>query len=182
LLNGTDRAFRLVVSDTWFAGLLRTKILARIAAFAVNRKAVQRMAFRTISQTGIRYPKSFLSKSLDGLPETAPQAGDRFPWLRLKFDANGPVEDLFQKLCDMHFNLILIGQPPLPESELGFSGLLRIHAIPRDPANDEEFARAQIPRPSFYLIRPDGYVGLCGTRLEAGSVRDYASQNLHLSI
>jgi 2-polyprenyl-6-methoxyphenol hydroxylase-like FAD-dependent oxidoreductase len=182
LLNGTDRAFRLVVSDNWFAGLLRTKILARIAAFAVNRKAVQRMAFRTISQTGIRYPQSFLSKSLDGLPNTAPQAGDRFPWLRLKFAANGPVEDLFQKLSDTHFNLILMGQPLLPEDALGFGDLLRIYAIPSDPASDEELARVQIPQPSFYLIRPDGYVGLCGTRVETAAVRDYVSQNLHLSI
>jgi 2-polyprenyl-6-methoxyphenol hydroxylase-like FAD-dependent oxidoreductase len=181
LLNGTDRAFRLVVSDNWFAGLLRTKILARIAAFAVNRKAVQRMAFRTISQTGIRYPNSFLSKSLDGLPNTAPQAGDRFPWLLLKFAANGPVEDLFQKLSDTHFNLISVGQPPISEGALGFGDLLRIYAIPSDPANDEELARVQIPQPSFYLIRPDGYVGLCGTRLEAAGVGDYISQNLHLS-
>jgi 2-polyprenyl-6-methoxyphenol hydroxylase-like FAD-dependent oxidoreductase len=182
LLNGTDRAFRLVVSNTWFAGLLRTKILARIAAFAVNRKAVQRIAFRTVSQTGIRYPKSSLSKSLDTLPDTAPQAGDRFPWLRLKFVANEAVEDLFQKLSDTHFNLILIGQPPLPEGAMDFGDLLRIHVIPRDPVNDQELARVQIPQPSFYLVRPDGYVGLCGTRLEAGGVRSYVSQKLHLSI
>jgi 2-polyprenyl-6-methoxyphenol hydroxylase-like FAD-dependent oxidoreductase len=182
LLNGTDRAFRLVVSNTWFAGLLRTKVLARIAAFAVNRKAVQRVAFRTISQTGIGYPKSFLSKSLDSLPDTAPQAGARFPWLRLRFASNGPVEDLFQKLTDMQFNLILIGQPPLPGDALGFGDLLRVHAIPSDPANDEELTRARIPQPSFYLIRPDGYVGFCGTHLEARGFRDYVSQNLHLSI
>jgi len=181
LLNGTDRAFRLVVSDNWFAGLLRTKILARIAAFVVNRKAVQRMAFRTISQTGIRYPNSFLSRSSDGLPHTAPQAGARFPWLRLKFAGNGPVEDLFQKLSDTHFHLIVIGQPPVPEGALGFGDLLRIHAIPGDPVNEEELARVQIPQPSFYLIRPDGHIGLCGTRLEAGGVRDYVSQSLQLS-
>jgi 2-polyprenyl-6-methoxyphenol hydroxylase-like FAD-dependent oxidoreductase len=181
LLNGTDRAFRLVVSNTWFAGLLRTKILARIAAFAVNRNAVQRLAFRTISQTGIRYPKSFLSKSLDGLQETAPQAGDRFPWLRLKLAANGPVEDLFQKLSDMHFNLILIGQPHFPESPPNIGDLLCVHVIPADAANDEELARVRIPQPSFYLVRPDGYIGLCGRRLKAGDVKDYFSQNLHYS-
>jgi len=112
LLNGTDRAFRLVVSDLWIAGLLRTKILARIAAFAVNRKSVQRMAFRTISQTGIRYSKTSLSKTLDPLADTAPRAGDRFPWLRLKFAATGPAEDVFQKLSDMRFHLIVIGQLP----------------------------------------------------------------------
>jgi 2-polyprenyl-6-methoxyphenol hydroxylase-like FAD-dependent oxidoreductase len=182
LLNGTDRAFRLVVSDNWFAGMLRTKILARIAAFAVNRKAVQRVAFRTVSQTGIRYQSSSLSKSLNGLPGNAPQAGARFPWLRLKFAGAGPVEDLFQKLDDAHFNLMVIGQPAIPEGTLCFGDLLRVHAIPSDPANDAELSRAQIPRPSFYLVRPDGYVGLCGTRLDAVGVRAYFSQNVYLSI
>jgi 2-polyprenyl-6-methoxyphenol hydroxylase-like FAD-dependent oxidoreductase len=181
LLSGTDRAFRLVVANTWFAGLLRTKILARIAAFAVNRNAVQRMAFRTVSQTGIRYPKSFLSKSLEGLPKTAPQAGDRFPWLRLKFAANGPVEDLFQKLSDTRFNLILIGQPSVPDGMPEIGDLLCVHVIHAHPANDEELARVRIPQTSFYLVRPDGYIGLCGTRLKAGDVRGYFSQNLHLS-
>ena len=182
LLNGTDRAFRLVVTDNWFAGLLRTKILARLAAFAVNRKTVQKLAFRTISQTGIRYPKSLLSKSLNGLPDTAPKAGDRFPWLRLKFAADGPVEDLFEKLGDTHFSLILIGQPPLPERAFNFGDdLVRVHAISKDAINDDELARAQIPQPSFYLIRPDGYIGLCGTRLETEDPGAYFAQNLYLS-
>jgi hypothetical protein len=38
----------------------------------------------------IRYPKSSLSRSLDSLPETAPQAGDPFPWLRLKLSPLAP--------------------------------------------------------------------------------------------
>jgi len=96
--------------------------------------------------------------------------------------ATGALEDLFQRLSDTHFNLILFGQQPLPEGAMDFGELLRIHVIPRDPVNDEELARVQIPQPSFYLIRPDGYVGLCGTRLEAGGVRSYVSQKLHLSI
>src|SRR5882762_2960425 len=36
LLATTDRAFMLVVSDRWIAGLFRTRILARIAAFAMR--------------------------------------------------------------------------------------------------------------------------------------------------
>ena len=117
LLNTTDRAFRLVVSDTWLAGLFRTKILARIAAFAMSSEPIQKIAFRTVSQTGIRYREESVSESLDGLPDSAPHAGDRFPWLRLKFRRTAPVEDLFQKIDDTHFNLILIGQPPPPEGQ-----------------------------------------------------------------
>jgi hypothetical protein len=182
LLNTTDRAFRLVVSDSRLAGLLRTKILARIAAFAMSRERIQRVAFRVVSQTGIHYRKSSLSKSLEGLPESAPRGGDRFPWLRLKFRANGSVEDLFQKLDDTQFNLILIGQPSPPEGTLNLGDLLRIHVIPVDPINDVELARTQILQPSFYLVRPDGHVGLCGVRLEAAAVKRYVSERLRLGI
>jgi len=62
LLNSTDRAFRLVVSDSRLAGLLRTVVIARIAAFAMSVKRIQSIAFRTISQTGIQYRESSLSK------------------------------------------------------------------------------------------------------------------------
>lgn len=181
LLNGTDRAFRLVVSDSWVAGLLRTKILAKIAAFAVNRKSVQRRAFRIVSQTGIRYRKSSLSKSLDQLPETATQAGDRFPWLRLSLTVNGPAEDLFQRASDLQFNLFLVGQSSLGGGVPDLGDRVRTWVIPKDAGNNRELARVQIPQPSFYLVRPDGYVGLCGVRFDAVRVKDYMTRALHLS-
>jgi 2-polyprenyl-6-methoxyphenol hydroxylase-like FAD-dependent oxidoreductase len=175
LLNTTDRAFRLVVSDSRLAGLLRTRILARIAAFAMRRERIQRFAFRVVSQTGIHYRKSSLSQSLDGLPDRAPRGGDRFPWLRLKFEANGAVEDLFEKLNDTRFNLIAIGQPAPADGAPDLGDLLCVHVVPADPVNDAELARARIPQPSFYLLRPDGHVGLCGARLAAAAVRCYLS-------
>jgi hypothetical protein len=181
LLISTDRGFRLVVSDNLVAGLFRTQVIARIAALAMHRESIQRLAFRAISQTGISYPGSTLSKSMEGLPHKAPRAGDRFPWLKLRLQAGGPVEDLFQKCDDTQFNLIVIGQPAPSGEALGLGALLRVHVIPADPANDQELARAQIPQPSFYLLRPDGHVGLCGVRLEAGAVARYASQHLRLT-
>ncbi|HEY2969104.1 MAG TPA: FAD-dependent monooxygenase [Casimicrobiaceae bacterium] len=180
LLNTTDRAFRLVVSDSRLAGLLRTQVLARIAAFAMSREWIQRAAFRVVSQTGIHYRTSPLSKSLEGLPTGAPRAGDRFPWLRLKFQTNGPVEDLFRKLDDTRLNLIVMGQPSLPGGALDLGDLLRIHRIPVDPFNDAELARAQIPQPSFYLVRPDGHIGLCGVHLDAATATRYVSEHLRL--
>ena len=122
-----------------------------------------------------------MSETQDGIPATAPRAGDRFPWLHLKFQANGAVEDSFTALDDMHFHLMVIGQPPPADAGLGLGGLLRIHALPADPANDAELARAHIPQPSFYLVRPDGHVGVCGTRLERETVASYASQHLRLA-
>ena len=103
LLSSTDRAFSLVVSDSWLAGLFRTRILAKIAAFAMSVDRIQTFAFRTISQIGISYRDSALSETLAGLPDSAPRAGDRFPWLRLKLLPNGPTEDLFGRLDDTRF-------------------------------------------------------------------------------
>ena len=182
LLNTTDRAFKLIVSDNWFAGVFRTKILARIAAFAISREAIQEIAFRTVSQIGINYRKSSLSKSLETLPASAPQAGDRFPWLRLHLKTEGPVEDLYQKLDDTRFNLIVIGQPSPAEAALGLGGLLSIYELPSDPINEAELVRQHLPLPSFYLLRPDGHVGFCGTRLEPAAVKRYVSENLHLLV
>ncbi|HKQ25925.1 MAG TPA: FAD-dependent monooxygenase [Burkholderiales bacterium] len=182
LLNTTDRGFRLAVSDSWLAGILRTQILARIAALALSRNRIQRTAFRVVSQIGIHYRNSALSESAKDPPRGAPQAGDRFPWLRLKLSETGAVEDLFQRLDDTRFNLIVIGQPAPLEDAPGLVDLLKVLAIPADPVNEVELTRARIPQPSFYLVRPDGHVGLCGERLEAAALTRYASERLRIVV
>jgi 2-polyprenyl-6-methoxyphenol hydroxylase-like FAD-dependent oxidoreductase len=174
LLRTTDRAFQAVVSESWLAALFRTRILAKIAARAMTLERVRRVAFRTISQIGIRYRKSRLSHTRAVVSEGAPMAGDRFPWLQLKLGANGPVEDLFQALDDTRFNLLVIGQPAPPA--LGLDDLVRVHAIPDDAANAIELARVHITGPAFYLLRPDGHVGLAGSRLDAELVTRYLAQ------
>ena len=178
LLHTTDRAFRIVVSDGPFAGLLRTRILARIAALAMRREWVQRAAFRVVSQIAIHYRASPLSQSLAGMPSDAPRAGDRFPWFHLVFQASGADEDVFRVLDDTCFNLIVVGQPPPAGSVLEPAGLLRVHVVPPDSRNDLALARARIPQPSFYLVRPDGHIGLCGRRIGAAAIARYVSERL----
>jgi 2-polyprenyl-6-methoxyphenol hydroxylase-like FAD-dependent oxidoreductase len=179
LLDTTDRAFRLIVSDSFLAGLLRTRILARIAAFAMRFDRVQKLAFDTVSQTGIAYRGSPVSVSEDGLPAGAPRAGDRFPWLHLKLRADGPAEDMFRKLDDTTLNLIAVGQALSSQEEQDLGAFMRIHTIPDDPANAAELARAAVPRPSFYLLRPDGHIGFCGVRLDAAAIARYMTERLY---
>jgi hypothetical protein len=177
LLNTTDRAFRLIVSDGWLAGLLRTQVLARIAAFGMRRKRIQSFAFGVISQTRIHYRDSPLSQTRDRLPADAPRAGDRFPWLRLKLRPDGPTEDLFEKLED-ELTLVLFGHPePALDQDAPFVTLL----VQSDPANDAELARAHIPQPSFFLLRPDGHIALCGARLDAATIARYLFNTFHLT-
>ena len=180
LLRTTDRIFMLLVSDSWFAGLFRTRILAKIAARAMTIERVRTLAFRTISQIGIRYRRSPMSQTLASFPKGAPAAGDRFPWVQLKLRANGPLDDLFQALDDTRFNLLVIGQPAPAAATPDFSELIRVHGIPDDPVNANELSRVRITGPAFYLLRPDGHIGLAGTRLEEAAVTRYLADHTRL--
>jgi 2-polyprenyl-6-methoxyphenol hydroxylase-like FAD-dependent oxidoreductase len=181
LLATTDRAFKLVVSDNWLAGLLRTKVLARIVALGMSVERIQKIGFRTVSQTGINYRKSSLSKTLAALPSEAPQCGDRFPWLHLKLRADGQVEDTFEAFEDRFFHLVAFGQTASSAAELGFGEAVRSWTIPTDAQNETELARAGIPQPSFYLIRPDGHVGVCGKTIDALAISRYLAETIGLA-
>lgn len=176
LLKSTDRAFSLVVSDSWLAGLFRTRLLARVAAFAMAREALRRLAFRTISQIGISYRAGPLARTSGELPKGAPRAGDRFPWLRLSFEYGAPAEDLFGRLDDLRFNLLLFGQPAAAAGEFVLA-----HAVPDSAGNDRELARAAIPKPSFYLLRPDGHIALTGAAFDPEEVARYLTDVLLLT-
>jgi hypothetical protein len=180
LLSTTDRLFSLVVSNTTVAGLLRTRVVPKMVALAMRLESVRRLAFRTISQIGINYRDSALSETMPGMPAAGPRAGDRFPWMRLALSAENRPEDLYRKLDDTRFTLIVVGQPAAPAGMAGLEDLLRILVIPSDPANERELARVQIPRTAFYLLRPDGHIGLCGIQLDAAAVTRYLSQGIGL--
>ncbi len=180
LLSTTDRAFALIVSDNPLAGILRTRVLAKLMGLVMRRESLRRFAFRTISQTGIRYRRSALSAMSGDLPKGAPRAGDRFPWLQLKFDSSAAAEDVFKRLEDTHFNLIVIGQPVPPGILRELGELLRIHEVVSDPANDKELARVKIPRLAFFLVRPDGYIGMAGSRIDSSAMTRYVSDCLRM--
>ncbi|HVY05480.1 MAG TPA: FAD-dependent monooxygenase [Burkholderiales bacterium] len=180
LLETTDRMFSVVVSENPFIALFRTRVLVRIAALVMKLRAAQRLAFRTISQTGIHYRESSLSESLAGLPADAPRAGDRFPWLRLALERDEPVQSLYEKLDDTRFTLILFGQPAPTGGLPKLDGLLDVLGVPSNPANDAELARAHVPPVSFYLLRPDGYIAMAGLKLDTGAVLRYVEGRLHI--
>src|SRR5207249_11566364 len=74
-------------------------------------------------------------------------------------------------------NLIAIVQPAPTVEGLGLGDLVLIHVIPDEAHNARELARVRISGPAFYLLRPDGHVGLAGTRLEAAAVARYLSES-----
>jgi 2-polyprenyl-6-methoxyphenol hydroxylase-like FAD-dependent oxidoreductase len=151
LLRTTDRAFTFAVSRGGLARLVRTRLLARIAAVAMRSDALRRLAFRRVSQIGIAYRSSPLSQTLPGLPAGAPRAGERFPWR--------PA--LWPRLDDRSFHLVLSRQPA--------------PVLPRPlPVHTDD----DLPGPAFWLLRPDGHVGLCGGRVDAGALERYLRERV----
>ncbi|MGH8605023.1 MAG: hypothetical protein ACREXR_20225 [Gammaproteobacteria bacterium] len=75
----------------------------------------------------------------------------------------------------------MIGQP-LPADLPELSGLIHVLLIPDDPINDQELVRAAIPKPSSYLLRPDGHIGLAGTHLHAAALIRYLAERLELRV
>ena len=177
LLRTTDRAFRIAVSDSAAAGILRTQIGARLAAWLLRFRRLQRFAFRFVSQIAIAYRDGPLSETDDDLPRSAPRAGDRFPWLRLRSPQTDVDQDLFAKLDDLRFHLLLFGQRA-PALDASLATLVAVDAY--DAVDDAALARAHIPTPSFYLVRPDGYIGFCGRRFDGDALRRYFASRLHI--
>jgi 2-polyprenyl-6-methoxyphenol hydroxylase-like FAD-dependent oxidoreductase len=179
LLSTTDQAFGLIVADTLVAALFRTRILAKVLALAMSVSRIRRLAFRTISQTGIRYRHSALSQALPGLPDDAPRAGDRFPWVRLKLGAAGGEQDLYEALDDTRFTLILIGQDGARHIDASVLGdLLRTVVITPDAADARELARASLPARAFYLLRPDGHIALSGPVFDPAVLSRYVTERI----
>jgi len=173
LLATTDSAFQVIVKDHWLATLFRTRIFGNVVSLMSRIGRTRRIAFATLSQTGISYPRSPLSRDLAGVPKNAPRAGDRFPWLELAFRPGGAAEDLFAKLDDTRFNLLVFGQPVSDTAALGWGDLLKVHSVAADGANAAALARAHVPATSFYLLRPDGHVALAGSKLDLDTLRAY---------
>ena len=177
LLRTTDRLFTMLVSDGWIAGMLRTRVIARVLAIAMKQSRVRTLAFRTISQIGIRYRNSPLSRTVAGPKADGPHAGDRFPWLQLAFEAGGPPRDLYSRLDDTGFHLLVFGQPeagPEAARQLRTGAVaVDVTVVPADAANELILKRAGIAQPSFFLLRPDGHIGLAGDRLDIAAIRRY---------
>jgi hypothetical protein len=147
----------------------------------MTRKSAQTAAFRALSQIDISYRRSPLSMTPENVNGNAPRAGDRFPWLRLRFRTDGPREDLFERLDDTRFNLLVVGQPPPSLEHLGLGELLDVHTIPSDRDNDGELARASINGPAYYLVRPDGHIGLGGALFDEAALRRwFAKAHVHI--
>jgi len=74
---------------------------------------------------------------------------------------------------DTRFNLIVVGQRDPSMSSLELGDALQVHVVPPDAENDRALAAASIPSPSYYLVRPDGHIGLAGTLFDEADLKQW---------
>ncbi|AKM00645.1 FAD-dependent monooxygenase [Burkholderia pyrrocinia] len=182
VLRQTSFITQVVEADRGAMKLLRDHVVPLLVSFGPMRDAVR----RTVSELGVQYRKSplTLERVLDG----GPRAGERAPDA-LVHVLDGPLGQApgTARLYDLHdpasFTLLLLDEPanadagavpPPPMAadaqalvqrlERIMPGAVRVWRI-TDAEGDgaaglaQEYGRS---RPSFYLLRPDGYVAARG--------------------
>ncbi|MGV7206957.1 FAD-dependent monooxygenase [Oxalobacteraceae bacterium A2-2] len=160
LVATTDRAFRAIVAQGVGGELLRAWLLPGALPMLEHVGAARRLLFRTISQIQLNYHEGPLSGGRAG--EVV--GGDRLPWVR------SGDSDNHAALASLDWQLHIYGT--LSENLYGEAQAL---GVPLQRYAWSQAAHdAGLLRDAAYLVRPDGYVGLCLPRQEAGALPEYA--------
>ena len=187
LLKTTDRAFAAITSPSRLAQALRTRIAFIIAKTLMQLTAVQRLAFRIISQTAISYRHSPISVNSDAVAHRAPHAGDRMPWLQLRLNDEIAPSDLYLQMSGSCFHLILWRQDSASVAELHAltklqPNLLKILLIQDAPGNAIALKQHAISGPCALLVRPDGYIGFTIRHVSGAALQHYFEDVLRVRL
>jgi len=158
LVATTDRAFTFISRDGALARLVRTQVVPAVLPRFMASESGRRLAFRTVSQTGVEYRACPLSAGTVG----SVHGGDRLPWVKLNGDARG---DNFSALRSLRWQMHVYGRVDAEAERYCAERRFELHVFPwQDPME-----RAGLVRDAFYLVRPDGYLASASYRLVSGA-------------
>ncbi|HEY4711046.1 MAG TPA: FAD-dependent oxidoreductase [Candidatus Acidoferrales bacterium] len=161
LVATTDRAFTGVTSSGMIARLVRLHLVPLLFPHLFKLKAVRRLAFRTVSQTGVNYRTSSLSQGRAG----GVHGGDRLPWVSA--GANGT--DNFAPLASLDWQVHVYGDPAAELQSVCDARRLPLHVFAWRP----EMSQAGLRPNAVYLIRPDGYLAVVDPAGSAAAIALY---------
>ncbi|MEP6569553.1 MAG: FAD-dependent monooxygenase [Acidobacteriota bacterium] len=173
LLQTTDRMFNLAAGTDWLVNLIRTTIFPPLAKFILSIDAVKKKFFPLISQTGITYRESSLSRH-DGDREFKAKAGDRLPY----FLVDG--QSVFDRLRAPKFHLLAFsndasGEKLTGPAEIGrrYADLLDRYLVPLSPHIAEVFGTN---KPFQVLLRPDNHIAFISSTTSQSPLPAYMSE------
>jgi len=160
LVESTDRLFQAIASRSPFGTVWRLGVLALVIPWALRIHFVRRQMFRLVSQIRIEYRSSPLSAGSAGRVH----GGDRLPWVE--------TFDNFAPLASLDWQVHVYGRT---------DAALRAAAGQRGiPIHDFHWnARAEaagLAPDAFYLVRPDGHVGLADAAEDLARLDGYLAR------
>jgi 2-polyprenyl-6-methoxyphenol hydroxylase-like FAD-dependent oxidoreductase len=168
LLRTTDEFFNIFASRDWFISFLRTRIAPYIAGFALRRESVRKFLFPRVSQIGINYRHSSLSRNGSG--DLNIKAGDRMPY----FVADG--FSVYDKLWQPKFHLLVFTDGDRRDLALQqYEELVDINVVPLNPQIREILG---VDKPFNVLLRPDNYIGFISSEVSLDGMRAYLNNLL----
>lgn len=169
LTQSTDRMFQFLAGSEWFLAFLRTNVLPSIAKYLLNLDSVKNFIFPLVSQIGINYRHSSLSRHA-GDENFAVKAGDRMPYFLLD------GHSIYDRLHAPKFHLLVFSaekndyESLKAEFENEYSELADFHEIALDPKVEEVFGT---DRPFSLLLRPDNYIGYLSREVSLNAFEVY---------
>ena len=147
LVATTDRLFTFATRDGALARAVRLQAIPRILPKLMERPAVRRFMFETISQIRVNYRDQPLSCGRAG----AVHAGDRLPWVA---PTRADQPDNFAPLSSRGWQVHVYGEASTSLQQVCARQGLPLHAFPWQP----NVETAGLARNAAYLVRPDGYL------------------------
>jgi 2-polyprenyl-6-methoxyphenol hydroxylase-like FAD-dependent oxidoreductase len=161
LVATTDRVFTAVTSSGALARAVRLHLVPSLVPPAFASAALRRFLFRTVSQTAVAYRGSALSEGRAGLVH----GGDRLPWVKTSASSG----DNFTPLTSLEWQVHVYGETTPALRSVCDDRCLPLHVFPWEP----DINGTGLERNAFYLVRPDGYVGLAGGEGDATVLGSY---------
>ena len=154
----------------------------------LKEKHLRRLAFTTISQTGIGYRNRSLSRlaSFGTFPRHAPKPGDRLPFIEF-YEQNKKI-NIQDKVKVPGFHLLLFPgasaatkiQAFQRTAQL-FDGAIAVETIPMTPDTKPLYEAFGIKNGGYYLIRPDMFIAYRSAILETEHFEQYLGRFLNVA-
>ncbi len=177
LVKTTDRAFSFLISTGSLISFLRVTIFPVLAGIALRIKFFRRFVYGAVSQIGIEYKASNLSKNYaNDFSSNAPKAGERVPYTFLN-TTSGSVS-IYDLLREPRFHLLIFGDKS-PDVNKMESDILKIINISDKNTNTEVYKTFGIKTKGAFLVRPDNYIGFRSSSISSAEIKDYFACHMY---
>jgi 2-polyprenyl-6-methoxyphenol hydroxylase-like FAD-dependent oxidoreductase len=191
LLRYTDRIFSTftrAMAAGRFASWIRTFVVARVMPRVLERPWLRSAAFRFVSELGIRYRRSPLTREARPRLCAGPRAGDRLPDARLT--ADGQIVSLQRAAVGPGFSLLLCGDAERWDRQRINLLVQRYRLVKTAVVSnlhspgvlvDEEGTVLLLlgaRKGAQYLMRPDGYVAFRCAGYDLEALERYLAEGL----